>query len=582
MINPMSGSTGTARAGSADATAHAPPASDAAATRAAFARMLQRFGGQVTPVSELEAVPVDGIIGETGPSAAPAGAGSAAIAREGERTAALRTLVERVAAPDAAPARRTSPVPLMPPVEPANAPAVRVDTAEPRRTERRRRADTGTAVSNAMAALEPAFRLKVERVIERMRTERGREVTVQETRRSQERQDALYEQGRTSPGAVVTWTRNSRHTDGMAADLQVDGTWDDPEGYAQLQQVAREEGLVTLGAKDPGHIEMSADDALKALGEIASVTKAEIGVARPVVSGGIATPAGVAQVARVATVANIAPVATVAAVGQVAAVAAAPATAGAPASVVAAAAGNGAGPVITTTVAAPGAGASDDGAGSGGSRSDSQAGTSRGDRAQQLAAALRGGAGTNATDSLFALAGANVPSPLGAGAVARALAGTNVSGAAARAADIMALQDARDARPVSHMLLQVENAAGGQDRIRVDVRGQQVGATMVLDDAAAAEQAASRMNELATALGARGLSADALRVRAAGGPAGDLARILGAVAADPSQLRAPASAAALPMSFTRQGGEAGTGGRAGTPNDSTRHRSRREPHGGQP
>ena len=37
--------------------------------------------------------------------------------------------------------------------------------------------------------------------------------------RSQDRQDQLYEQGRSNPGQVVTQTRNSMHTKGMAIDI---------------------------------------------------------------------------------------------------------------------------------------------------------------------------------------------------------------------------------------------------------------------------------------------------------------------------------------------------------------------------
>lgn len=37
--------------------------------------------------------------------------------------------------------------------------------------------------------------------------------------RSQDRQDQLYEQGRSNPGQVVTQTRNSMHTKGMAVDI---------------------------------------------------------------------------------------------------------------------------------------------------------------------------------------------------------------------------------------------------------------------------------------------------------------------------------------------------------------------------
>jgi uncharacterized protein YcbK (DUF882 family) len=50
------------------------------------------------------------------------------------------------------------------------------------------------------------------------------------TFRSQEDQDVLFQQGRTTPGKVVTWTRNSRHTKRTAFDIAIlrDGkpTWD--------------------------------------------------------------------------------------------------------------------------------------------------------------------------------------------------------------------------------------------------------------------------------------------------------------------------------------------------------------------
>ena len=39
------------------------------------------------------------------------------------------------------------------------------------------------------------------------------------TRRTQEEQDALYAQGRSKPGPVVTWTRKSKHIDGEAFDI---------------------------------------------------------------------------------------------------------------------------------------------------------------------------------------------------------------------------------------------------------------------------------------------------------------------------------------------------------------------------
>ena len=52
----------------------------------------------------------------------------------------------------------------------------------------------------------------------------GLNVFITETYRSQERQNYLYEQGRTRPGQIVTWTRNSRHTSRRAWDIACNGT----------------------------------------------------------------------------------------------------------------------------------------------------------------------------------------------------------------------------------------------------------------------------------------------------------------------------------------------------------------------
>lgn len=46
-------------------------------------------------------------------------------------------------------------------------------------------------------------------------------VFITETYRSQARQNYLYEQGRTRPGQVVTWTRNSNHISRRAWDIAV-------------------------------------------------------------------------------------------------------------------------------------------------------------------------------------------------------------------------------------------------------------------------------------------------------------------------------------------------------------------------
>lgn len=48
-----------------------------------------------------------------------------------------------------------------------------------------------------------------------------RDIFITETYRSQARQNYLYEQGRTRPGQIVTWTKSSRHTSRLAWDIAV-------------------------------------------------------------------------------------------------------------------------------------------------------------------------------------------------------------------------------------------------------------------------------------------------------------------------------------------------------------------------
>ena len=101
-----------------------------------------------------------------------------------------------------------------------------------------------------------------------------------------------------------------------------------------------------------------------------------------------------------------------------------------------------------------------------------------------------------------------------------------------RRAALIALQDARDAQPVSHMVLQLDNGSGGLDRIRVGLRGAAVGATIDMRDPAAAGHVADNIHQLAASLQSRGLDPDSLRVRvtAAAGqfPAADLSRVVAA------------------------------------------------------
>jgi hypothetical protein len=435
--------------------------------------------------------------------------------------------------------------------------------------------------------LAPELRARLGRVVERMRDEFGHAVAVAESGRTQARQEHLFAQGRTRPGPVVTWTRSSEHTRGRAVDVTIDGGYDDAAAFRLLQQVAREEGLHTLGARDPGHLQLPAGVAgtgpaallTAALPEGATFapmtaapeaapewrTRVESASVRtewapPAAAGGVPP---VAAVARVADVATVAPVATVATPGA----ATPPATnaPGTPADALAAPPGAArrtaspaahrpraarppaathvagpptAGPTIpaspaTSPASAPPAGAPVPGeavapAGVGGRRPTARAADApppagaptegdldpaasgspgSGDRAvggrgagADASAGGSGGhghgrdddadgapapdafevrrmprrpaptAGTASPDvAIDGALRATAPAALPATAAAPAAA---VLGpvAAQRVADVLAAQERGGARQLSHLTLRVENAAGGEDRIRVDLR----------------------------------------------------------------------------------------------------------------
>lgn len=162
----------------------------------------------------------------------------------------------------------------------------------------------------------PDFRDRLQRVVDRMRSEHGHEVRVIEGYRAQHRQDDLWMQGRSRPGPVVTWTQDSRHTAGAAADLLIDGEWAQGRPALLLARIAEEEGLRTLAPRDPAHIELPGDlETLKAEARRAGVGR-DLDGARLTLPGGepVESESRSAQgrVARPAPVARVAPVAPVA------------------------------------------------------------------------------------------------------------------------------------------------------------------------------------------------------------------------------------------------------------------------------
>jgi len=318
------------------------------------------------------------------------------------------------------------------------------------------------AVEKALTQLSPEFRDRLQRVMERMKSEYGHGVSVVETVRSQARQDALFAQGRSTDGPIVTWTTNSKHVTGLAADVMVDGMWDNPAGYAHLAAIAKQEGLRTLGARDPGHLELAGEGAVSAdtletlLGDLRGEHGDHARQLRADVHGDGRGDSHAAVMARVANVAQVARVASVSEVARVA------------------------------TVAAPGASSRDAGSGNGG----------------------------NAVSPL-AVSGAMPMMTSDASMTARVLAPTASVNMADRISQLMDIQATQSARPLSSVLLRMENANGVEDQIRIDTRGTAVDARLGVGTAQQAAAITDRLGELREALERRGLSAEGVRAQAA-------------------------------------------------------------------
>jgi hypothetical protein len=86
------------------------------------------------------------------------------------------------------------------------------------------------------------------------------------------------------------------------------------------------------------------------------------------------------------------------------------------------------------------------------------------------------------------------------------------------AARIAALESAREtlaAQPLRQLVLNIDGASTGVERVRLALRGHEVGAAFQAVDPVAASQLRGRLDELARALEGRGLAPAALTVRAA-------------------------------------------------------------------
>lgn len=315
-------------------------------------------------------------------------------------------------------------------------------------------------IVRSLAALDPQLQEKLARVMTRVRQETGHDVSVNETFRTQARQNQLFAQGRSTAGQVVTWTQHSKHTEGRAVDVVLDGGAAGSDAYRALQRIATEEGLATLGPRDPGHLELRGRGP-RANGDATPQMPVEPADAT---GPGSVSIARLAQVARVAEVkptmvarpahANVAQVASVAQVG---------------------AAG---------TSARTGSDTRDSG-----SRSDSHGYTGLG-----VTFASR--------------------DPNAAAAVAPVVSGAGAE-AMARAERVLAARDAAPARTLSQITMNVDAGNGATDRVHVSLRGESLNTTIDTGDARAAQVMAGKTDELARALDKQGIELESLRVRSA-------------------------------------------------------------------
>jgi len=372
---------------------------------------------------------------------------------------------------------------------------------EPKKTKRMRaRAVQSAPPSNVVdttAALDPELQAKLARVAARMKEETGLDVTVTETYRSQERQNALFAQGRETPGQVVTWTQNSKHTQGRAVDVTLGGGAE-MDAYATLQRIAREEGLHTLGAKDPGHLELFGSgrslSATAFANHSTSLTPKEPADA---FGPGQMTEARLMQLSQAAQVAEVSQVATlhVAEVAQVAR----PETPGVSRGVQAPAVGAPQKVEVSAVDAKPSA--REAGADTKDRNNSDTGGNGKSEH--------RGGY-NSALAAAVALRDAS-PSQAPAHLIT---AGHAVSGADRVAQIIAAYQDA-PARPLSQITMNVDSGNGVTDKVQIAMRGSSLNAAIDAGDTRGAEVMRTRADELVKALTKDGIDVESLRVRAA-------------------------------------------------------------------
>ncbi|MDQ2889523.1 MAG: M15 family metallopeptidase [Gemmatimonadota bacterium] len=400
-----------------------------------------------------------------------------------------------------------------------------------------RSAAASTPVDSANAdseALNPDFRARLGRVIGRMHDEFGKDVQLVEGFRTQSRQDFLYDQGRSRPGEVVTWTKSSKHTLGLAADVTIDGSYTDSAGFQQLAQVAAQEGLRTLGPKDPGHIELPSRNGASTWGASVGPASIDDSVSRAI---GIALDQGNPgdSSERDTGLSNFN--------GLLSRVGRSSATS--------------APPIQMPSMSAGGSGTRSGMFGRSGDGPQSDAGKASASTPVAVVADVASVAQVAQVAHVGAPLAAQ-PHVVGAGPII----GTGTA-AAERVGALLDARDSSPAAPLSQVTLNVDNAAGGSDKITVQLRGGAVDTAISLADPNRADRMTLRVGELQHALEQHGLDATAISVASTGKSTGP-----GWSPRQGSDQSAHDGNSSLNYRDNRQDA------------DETRQRSRREQHGG--
>jgi hypothetical protein len=153
-------------------------------------------------------------------------------------------------------------------------------------------------------------------------------------------------------------------------------------------------------------------------------------------------------------------------------------------------------------------------------------------------------------------------------------------GAAAldRLTRVLDLQDSAASRPMTQMLLRVENASGGTDSIRVGLRDGSVGASIGLDNRLGADLP-GRVDDLQRALQKHGLELDNVQIRSTRNDGAESARVA-SVLTDVETIKTFNSRGSGDSSTQRDRQGSAQRDLPDSRSDTPRHRSRREQKGG--